>query len=108
MLTMLPDEEVKFQCSKCGICCRKAAELGVMPDRGDGACIHLDHNNLCTIYDTRPELCNLDRMYLKHKAELPALTKREYFKINSSICNAWMDEKNLPADMRIDLDKYDN
>lgn len=53
----MPD---KFECWKCGACCRlvgfKAPEL----DRGDKACIHLTEDNLCEIYEDRPDFCHLN------------------------------------------------
>ena len=29
-------------------------------DRGDGACINLTKDNLCSIYETRPDFCRLN------------------------------------------------
>lgn len=29
-------------------------------DRGDGACINLTEDNLCSIYEDRPDFCRLD------------------------------------------------
>ena len=59
----------EFLCSECGACCRIAGEHGFMPQRGDGACLYLTEDNLCEIYDTRPELCNVKTMYKKKMEE---------------------------------------
>ena len=34
-------------------------------DRGDGVCKYLNENNLCSIYETRPTICNVDELYEK-------------------------------------------
>lgn len=49
----------KFPCTKCGACCRAAGLSGLMPSREDGACLYLGEDNLCTIYDKRPEICRI-------------------------------------------------
>lgn len=53
-----------FNCDKCGLCCQLIANIPQLAayDRGDGVCRYL-HNNLCTIYESRPEICNADLMY---------------------------------------------
>lgn len=108
----VPEKTKKFQCSKCGACCRRAGKSGFMPDRGDGACIHLTKDNLCSIYETRPELCNMELMWEKRNRELDlevrGLTKIGYFKVNSEVCNSMMKEDDMDEEFRIDLSKYDD
>ena len=108
----MPEKTKKFQCSKCGACCRRAGKSGFMPDRGDGACIHLTKDNLCSIYETRPELCNMELMWEKRNKELDlesrGLTKIGYFKVNSEVCNSMMKEDDMDEKFRIDLSKYDD
>jgi len=82
-----------------------------MPDRGDGACVHLQEDNTCEIYETRPEICRVDAMFNKRRAETPELMefidKKSYFILNSTACNLMMDEDGIPEEFRIDLTKYD-
>ena len=54
-----------FKCDKCGLCCRLAGGIAALAafDRGDGVCIHLTDGNTCDIYDSRPEICNVERMF---------------------------------------------
>ena len=103
--------DVTFQCSKCGACCKRAGLVGLMPDRGDGACFYLQEDNTCGIYETRPEICRVDAMFDKRKAETPELMegidKKSYFKLNSMACNLMMDEDEIPDEFRIDLTKYE-
>lgn len=102
---------LKFQCSKCGACCKRIGKTGLMPDRGDGACIHLGDDNLCKIYDTRPELCNMEKMWTKRNYELDlesrGVSKKDYFRFNSNVCNNYMDQDGISKEFKIDLSIYD-
>ena len=40
------DKNLKWECKKCGACCRIAR------------CNHLTRDNLCAIYDDRPLMCS--------------------------------------------------
>jgi uncharacterized protein len=55
-----------FPCTGCGACCRSVrfSPLTTDLDRGDGVCRHLnDIQNSCTIYENRPDICNIQRTY---------------------------------------------
>lgn len=54
-------------------------------DRGDGVCKYLTDNNLCSIYDNRPLICNIDEVYKQFFASQYALD--EYYKLNYNACN---------------------
>ena len=61
----------QFPCTKCGICCNLVGaveQLGVLREefkkanlksKSDGRCIHLTYDNMCSIYDKRPEICRV-------------------------------------------------
>lgn len=75
-----------FPCDKCGLCCK---HLELIPqlkeyDSGNGRCIHLTDNNLCGIYDSRPDICNVSRMFdlffCQHMSE------DEYIEMNVTGC----------------------
>jgi Fe-S-cluster containining protein len=55
-------------------------------DRGDGVCIHLREDNLCEIYDHRPEICNVDLMYGKYFSKKYSLD--EFYAMNQKACDA--------------------
>jgi Fe-S-cluster containining protein len=59
--------EKEFNCWNCSACCRHCDKVEELKqyDKGDGTCIHLTNDNLCAIYETRPEICNTKRMYDK-------------------------------------------
>ena len=78
---------MNFPCSQCGGCCRHVnlSELTVYLDRGDGMCRH--HNpetNLCTIYDTRPEICRVDKLYEQYFQE--KMSWKEFVDLNLIAC----------------------
>jgi len=57
---------MSFPCTSCGACCRDVkifdnypALKGILAYKEDGSCVNLTEENLCAIYDTRPELCRI-------------------------------------------------
>lgn len=74
-----------FDCSMCGECCR---HIDLIPDLaefddGTGVCKYL-HGNLCSIYENRPDICNVDTMY--DKVYHAQFSKEEFYKINQDAC----------------------
>lgn len=51
-------------CTKCGNCCRHVGEVPSMAGfaKDDGSCKFLE-NNICTIYEHRPPICNVAWVY---------------------------------------------
>lgn len=81
-----------FKCDKCGKCCRnlKLNEIYSFLDRGDGVCKYLDlKKNLCEIYDNRPILCNVDKMYDYYRKKY---TKEDFYRLNTLICKKLKEE----------------
>lgn len=78
--------DIKFKCDCCGCCCRSLKKVPALSefDRGDGVCIHLRDDNLCSIYDCRPEICNVERMYEKFFASI--YSREEFFRLNEEEC----------------------
>ena len=77
-----------FPCDKCGICCNHINEIPELHlyDLGNGRCIHLTDNNLCDIYETRPDICNVEVLYMKKFCF--DMSEDEYIKANVAGCNA--------------------
>lgn len=75
-----------FVCTKCGSCCRNIDRIPELKkyDPGDGVCIHLTENNLCDIYYSRPDICNVDKMYERKYKWF--MTRKEYDRLNSEGC----------------------
>lgn len=83
----------KFPCTKCGKCCMNldlSTETQFL-NRGDGICKYFDMSNyLCSIYETRPEIC---RVYVQYKKNYKQLYSWDDFvKLNLKIC-AKLEEK---------------
>lgn len=76
-----------YPCEKCGSCCKNLSRSSLYKelDHGDGICIYFQQStNHCTIYEERPILCNIDKMYeLFYKNQF---SKEEYYEINQSAC----------------------
>lgn len=75
-----------FPCRKCGLCCK---HLELIPqlkhlDSGKGRCINLNDDNLCAIYENRPDICNVEEMYKLVFSE--QMTEEEYIKVNVEGC----------------------
>lgn len=88
-----------FKCTKCGICCRN---IGGIPElveyhKGDGICIYLSEDNLCTIYQRRPDICNVEKMYALRYKDIMA--KEVYEKLNMEGCHLLQDRYGTNSDL---------
>ena len=74
-----------FFCSQCGECCKNIRHIPALAGHADknGCCKYLK-NNLCTIYENRPEVCRVDLMYEKYYSN--KYTLQEFYTLNESIC----------------------
>ena len=74
-------------------------------DPDTGACIHLDvATKQCKIYDTRPTHCRVDESYENQSSDL---TRVDYYKLNTKVCHTMIDELQLPAHYKVNLEEYD-
>lgn len=80
--------ETKFNCTKCGACCKLipdyALKIYELPRANTGGCGHLLPDNSCSIYDTRPDVCNTRVMW--SKVYHSTVTWEEYTKISEEFC----------------------
>ena len=84
--------------------------IGSMKDfpykvKSDGSCEMLGDDNKCIVYDKRPDCCVISKVYennLRH-----VMTRKEFYRRNSIICNTWMDEDKVDESFRIDMSQYD-
>jgi Fe-S-cluster containining protein len=64
-------------------------------DRGNGECRYLK-NNLCTIYDERPLICNIEEMYTSYFKTI--IGKNDFYLENLKACleltKRFKDQKN--------------
>lgn len=61
-----------MKCEKCGLCCKMVN------------CMHLTEDNLCSIYEQRPVVCNVDKTYKTYFARV--MSKEEFEQMNRQIC----------------------
>ncbi len=75
-----------FICTKCGLCCKNIDKIEELEefDDGTGRCIYLSDDNLCMIYDRRPDICNVEKMY--EKCFKNVMSIEEYEELNYKGC----------------------
>lgn len=76
----------KFVCTQCGMCCRNLDKNNLYSDldRGDGICKYFNEmTNLCSIYETRPDKCNVEKGYQYFKM---MISFEEYLRYNTNAC----------------------
>jgi Fe-S-cluster containining protein len=87
-----------FPCSRCGLCCRKLKGIPGLSeyDRGDGVCRYLE-NNLCKIYEKRPDICNVETMYRLFFRD--AISKQDFFLVNMQCCEEY--KSKIPSGIKV-------
>ena len=75
-----------------------------LPDRNDGACGHLSVDNKCKIYDKRPDICRVDKMY---KIRNTTKSRKEYYIENTKMCHKLIDKLKLDKSYKIELKEYE-
>lgn len=83
-----------FICDKCGKCCKNLDRNALYSDldRGDGVCYYLTSENLCSIYENRPDKCNIDIAYKKYFAD--TYTLADFYSMNYDACAYLKAQKN--------------
>ena len=94
-----------FPCTGCGLCCQNITTIKELKeyDLGNGICKYFDHiNNECRIYDNRPDICRVDKMYeLVYYKEF---TKEEFYIGNANICNHLQRQYKMDKSFRVKID----
>lgn len=78
-----------FPCTQCGKCCKniKLSKETAYLDRGDGICKYFNtKNSLCSIYESRPEICRINSQYKKHYKKIYSWS--DFVEINIQVCKA--------------------
>ncbi len=114
---------MKFNCTSCGLCCKKLgqaiaaaksrkepSEIDALflefpyPPKPDGSCFMLKNDGSCSIYNERPLICDVDKMY--EKFYKPHMSKKEHYRLNAWTCNQMINEAGLPKEYLIDEKRY--
>tara|TARA_Y100000401_G_scaffold71657_1_gene57711 strand:+ start:68 stop:364 length:297 start_codon:yes stop_codon:yes gene_type:complete len=97
---------IKFICTSCGACCRSVGKLGGeklgLPVKKDGSCGHLVGNK-CSIYETRPDICRVDKLHFKKMFQ----SRKDYYIETTKECHKLIDEQGLDESYKVDLKEYD-
>jgi Fe-S-cluster containining protein len=65
-----------MECTRCGACC-VAPDIAALDKPLGVRCLHLTSENLCAVYDDRPEVCrSYEADELCQRIEAPALDER--------------------------------
>jgi len=91
-----------FPCTKCGLCCQHIETIEELKDFdvGNGVCKYFNTiDNSCSIYETRPDICRIDKMYeIKYKY---FFTKNDFYIENAKICNKLQETHKFNKSFRI-------
>lgn len=93
-----------FPCTNCGLCCQNISTVRELKefDLGNGTCKYFDNvSNSCIIYETRPDICRIDKMYeTKYKKYF---TKENFYIENAQVCNSLQEQYSLDKSFRIKI-----
>ena len=98
---------MEFKCSSCGACCLVAGGKFGLRNRGDGGCSFLNNKNQCSIYEFRPNICRVDKMYnIRKKNNEHNLSKKQYYIKNTIACHKLIDFLKLDKSYKIPIKEY--
>lgn len=100
-----------FNCTSCGLCCKSVGNavnqmqniepnyVFPYPILADGSCSMLDSQNKCSVYETRPTICNIKTFYNTYLIG-KGISIQDFYNLNAQACNsaiktAKLDEKYL-------------
>jgi Fe-S-cluster containining protein len=92
---------MRFPCIKCGLCCQSIKNVHFLAeyDNGNGVCRYLV-DNICSIYNERPEICNVEQMYYLYFKK--SMNENEFILANLNSCLQLAKEKrDLPCCKRL-------
>ena len=106
-----------FPCTKCGLCCKQLANtlanqhslpqklqdlLSIFPYRPkpDGSCPKLTEDGLCSVYETRPIICNI-----KLAAQVLNHDITDWYRINAENCNNLINNAGISTDYLVKIEE---
>jgi len=112
-----------FPCTGCSACCRKVSEIVEQAAKSDpasitykaalsfpygwdssGSCEKLKDGK-CTVYDTRPLLCNVQSMS-KYLSEETGVSMKNLYYLTACMCNHYIDSLKLDKRFIIDPEQF--
>ena len=106
-----------FPCTKCGLCCKNVInlyhnksqfpqKLQVLIDnfpfkvKPDGSCSKLNEDGQCSVYHSRPIICNI-----KLSAALLNVDLNDFYQLNAQYCNSLIKNAGLSDDYLVKIEK---
>lgn len=96
-----------FKCTGCGACCKTLDLFGLEELKKNGlktidgkTCENLKEDNTCGIYDTRPDMCRVNKNWERLKEEGDIFS---YHKRMADMCNRFQIEQNIDKKYRVIL-----
>jgi Fe-S-cluster containining protein len=84
-----------FPCTSCGVCCKTLPRrVPGWPLRADGACAHLQDDDRCAIYATRPDVCRVG-------VTPSRVPDEERLAATAAACNALQEAAGTPETYRV-------
>lgn len=76
----------RFHCDRCGECCKHVNYVSLLKDfdAGNGRCKYLTEDNLCSIYDRRPDVCRGTYVYYKYFSHMSV---EDYYAMITALCS---------------------
>lgn len=88
-----------FPCTQCGACCKSIDGISFLElFNENGQCNKLKGNS-CTIYETRPLLCNIEQSYIEIFSQY--MTLEEFYTQNALACNQLQEKQCIPLQYRV-------
>lgn len=103
-----------FPCTKCGSCCMRAgvlndelkkvfgevpAELAFPYKAPNGRCEKLNDDMTCAVYDSRPTVCNIRKMFTIISKD----SIEKFYRLNADACNKMQVEDGKAEEYRVTI-----
>jgi len=108
-----------FKCTSCSACCKTVGSaidnakklqtksvisemlLSFPHDLNDeGHCSKLDETGNCSVYDDRPDICNVEKMYEIHYSKYYP-SKEAFYEAEHKACNVLMEAQGIGEEFKI-------
>jgi len=93
-----------FPCTGCGLCCQNISDVFELKefDLGNGVCKYFDFaTKSCLIYNKRPDICRVDKMYEKEYSKF--YTKEKFYIGNAKVCNFLQEKYGMDISYRVKI-----
>ena len=104
------EDKREFKCNRCGCCCKNIGyvEEADFLNRGDGVCKYYSFDEkMCMIYDFRPDICRVDKMYKRFKDKM---SWDEYIDLSYESCEQLreLEKKKQKGNVENEVTNVDN